>query len=659
MPPADPHLERLRKTFDRIAGDDGVVDGRELARALKIRDRYLAARVFALFDADADGQIVADEFLAAVEALVHGPAEARLRFAFDLHDVDEDGTIEFEELRQLIKAGLRESGLDFHQAHEEQLTSILFEEADANDDGRITFEEFTATVEAYPDIHHTMSLGALAWLHDERAPARPSSVPAWTRWRRYIQNNTALALLFFAWLAANAALFVHAVQAYGDQNVYVQIARGCGAALNFNGALILVPMMRTWLTWLRRTWLGNYLPIDQHVDFHKLVGHVMFALAVVHTGAHLLNYGTLAPPVLHSLLFTWAGATGLVLLLVFATMWVTALDWVRRGGHFEVFWVAHLGYVAWLGLLLMHGPRFWKWALVPLAMFIFERIWRALAEKRASFVAAVELLPSRVTHLDIERPDGFRFEPGAYVFVRIPALSAFEWHPFTISSAPERSDRLSLHIRSAGNWTTALHELYQQQVQGGRRGDDPRVRLDIELDGPYGTPSVHIFDSKVAVLIGAGIGVTPFASILQSILERKKAGTPMGLQKVYFYWLNREQRAFEWFTAMLSEIEAVDRGELLDIRIFMTGMKRRDDVKAATLHIAMDLAYKQNRIDLVTGLQAATHAGRPDWEQQFGEIAATHPGQGVDVYFCGPPSLGRALAREAREVGFGFRSENF
>ena len=40
------------------------------------------------------------------------------------------------------------------------------------------------------------------------------------------------------------------------------------------------------------------------------------------------------------------------------------------------------------------------------------------------------------------------------------------------------------------------------------------------IDGPYGTPSFHIFQAEHAVLIGAGIGITPFASILQSIASK-------------------------------------------------------------------------------------------------------------------------------------------
>lgn len=44
--------------------------------------------------------------------------------------------------------------------------------------------------------------------------------------------------------------------------------------------------------------------------------------------------------------------------------------------------------------------------------------------------------------------------------------------------------------------------------------------LEIFIDGPYGAPSSHIFRAQHAVLVGTGIGVTPFASILQSIMHR-------------------------------------------------------------------------------------------------------------------------------------------
>ena len=42
--------------------------------------------------------------------------------------------------------------------------------------------------------------------------------------------------------------------------------------------------------------------------------------------------------------------------------------------------------------------------------------------------------------------------------------------------------------------------------------------LQCHIDGPYGTATREIFETEHAVLVGAGIGVTPMASILQSVM---------------------------------------------------------------------------------------------------------------------------------------------
>jgi hypothetical protein len=62
-----------------------------------------------------------------------------------------------------------------------------------------------------------------------------------------------------------------------------------------------------------------------------------------------------------------------------------------------------------------------------------------------------------------------------------------------------------------------------------RSGSMEREELDIKqvntplhvyIDGPFGAPTSQIFHAQHALLIGTGIGVTPFASILQSIMHR-------------------------------------------------------------------------------------------------------------------------------------------
>lgn len=52
---------------------------------------------------------------------------------------------------------------------------------------------------------------------------------------------------------------------------------------------------------------------------------------------------------------------------------------------------------------------------------------------------------------------GFHMEVGQYVFIQCPSVSRLEWHPFTLTSAPEE-DYFSAHIRIVGDWTQALYE---------------------------------------------------------------------------------------------------------------------------------------------------------------------------------------------------------
>ena len=98
----------------------------------------------------------------------------------------------------------------------------------------------------------------------------------------------------------------------------------------------------------------------------------------------------------------------------------------------------------------------------------------------------------------------------------------------------------------------------------------------LNIDGPFGPPSSNIYRAEHAVLIGTGIGITPFASILQSIIHRyleikrtcpncnyswtSEINTSMfNLRKVDFIWINREHKSFEWFVSLLSQLEAEQR----------------------------------------------------------------------------------------------------
>ena len=92
-------------------------------------------------------------------------------------------------------------------------------------------------------------------------------------------------------MCINTGLFILNAVRYKDSNVAIIIARGMGMCLNFNGAFIIVFMLRNLITWLRETWVSAILPFDDSIFLHKLVGYVLTVQAIVHTICHIINAG--------------------------------------------------------------------------------------------------------------------------------------------------------------------------------------------------------------------------------------------------------------------------------------------------------------------------------------------------------------------------------
>ena len=68
----------------------------------------------------------------------------------------------------------------------------------------------------------------------------------------------------------------------------------------------------------------------------------------------------------------------------------------------------------------------------------------------------------------------------------------------------------------------------------------------IVCDVCVGTPTEDVFKYEVSMCVGAGIGVTPFASVLKSIWYHfagmgEQQHAKFKLKKVYFYWIARDK----------------------------------------------------------------------------------------------------------------------
>ncbi|HEY0468630.1 MAG TPA: EF-hand domain-containing protein [Polyangiaceae bacterium] len=650
-------LEALSRAFTGHAGRDQSIDAEDLRRALRIRSEFLAQRMLSILDRDGDGRVSREEFMSAVRRLVFGSARDKLRLAFQIHDLDDNGRIEPEEIRRMIAMNLdEEAGSDASGVHStrrresrvEELTHLLLSTADDDGNRSLCFEEFERVTAGDPKLLELISKNEACWLLPEAELLNPHQPRAnWRlRLRRFAENRSSLVVFLGLLLIANLALFVTSALRYQGQGFWLMVAHGAGGCINLDGALVLVPVLRRILHWARQTALGRLFPLDDALLIHRVLGVGLFVLGLIHSLAHFANYSQ-HDGIWRSVSGTEAGRSGILLLLVSGVLWGFSLRRIRKGGRFELFYYTHFAYIAWFALALSHGPRFYKFALLPLLAFGFEWLLRRRRRVHVSRMLALSGLSSGVTRLELECPQDFQPRPGDYAFLRIPHLARFEWHPFTISNAPG-GGKLCFHIRSEGDWTKSL-----------RKMADDRAALEeviVNIDGPFGTPSRSIFGARHAVLVGAGIGVTPFASVLETMVARAYAGENQ-LEKLYFFWLNRDSRSFEWFADLLLNVVQTDHRQLVDIQICMTG--GRGNVAALALNLARNLLHEIGKPDWVTGLRTQTRVGAPDFDAELAKIAALHAPAPVDVFFCGPPGLGRKLSASCRRLALRFHQEVF
>ena len=93
----------------------------------------------------------------------------------------------------------------------------------------------------------------------------------------FVEDNWRRIWVMGLWLSICAGLFTWKFIQYKDRAVFevmgycVTTAKGAAETLKFNMALILLPVCRNTITWLRsRTKLGVAVPFDDNINFHKV-----------------------------------------------------------------------------------------------------------------------------------------------------------------------------------------------------------------------------------------------------------------------------------------------------------------------------------------------------------------------------------------------------
>ncbi|EJT48778.1 calcium-dependent protein serine/threonine phosphatase [Trichosporon asahii var. asahii CBS 8904] len=151
-----PELIRLKKRFMKLDKDgSGAIDKDEFLQIPQIANNPLAHRMIAIFDEDGSGTVDFQEFVGGLSAFSSkGGRDEKLRFAFKVYDMDRDGYISNGELYLVLKQMV---GNNLKDQQLQQIVDKTIMEADKDQDGKLSFEEFTEMVSS-TDIVKQMTL---------------------------------------------------------------------------------------------------------------------------------------------------------------------------------------------------------------------------------------------------------------------------------------------------------------------------------------------------------------------------------------------------------------------------------------------------------------------------------------------------------------------
>ncbi|CBQ67931.1 probable FRQ1-regulator of phosphatidylinositol-4-OH kinase [Sporisorium reilianum SRZ2] len=145
----------------------GTLDKQEFCRIYKQFFPFgdpstFAEYVFNVFDENKNGTIDFKEFICALSVTSRGRLDEKLRWAFQLYDIDGDGTITYDEMLTIVKSIYKMTGqmvkLPEDEDTPEKRVDKIFRMMDRDKNAQLSFEEFQEGSKQDPTIVQALSL---------------------------------------------------------------------------------------------------------------------------------------------------------------------------------------------------------------------------------------------------------------------------------------------------------------------------------------------------------------------------------------------------------------------------------------------------------------------------------------------------------------------
>ncbi|PLB54910.1 hypothetical protein P170DRAFT_452488 [Aspergillus steynii IBT 23096] len=499
------------------------------------------------------------------------------------------------------------------------------------------------------------------------------------------------------------------------------LAKTCAGLLYPTFFFLLLSMSRYFSTFLRKFYyVSRFVNWDLSQSFHIKMSILALGLASLHAIGHLTGSFLYAsrpaqeekvaivlgpdavPRPYEDYVATLPGWSGVVCLALFWTLALLSTPVVRRRSY-EAFQIGHLLMYPMIGLLMAHGtagllqwPMLGYWLAFPTLLILVERVIRvALGFHRIP--ATLKVMDADTVEIKATIPSEriWKYEAGQYIFLQVPKLSLFQWHPFTVSVCI--GHEMQVHIKTDGDWTGRLRDLAE---------GPPPTQIEVGINGPFGAPAQRFYDFSHSIVVGAGIGVTPFSGILADLqahddqahtvsdetTDSDASGekppqpdsssgqvdpaspssdepSPIAddYRRVDFHWIVRDRNYLLWFSDLLNSVSrsqmrhrAQEGTPHLDIRIQTYVTQRRKKITTHVYRWLLEMHRTEEHPESpLTGLINPTHFGRPDFiealdahYEDMRKVKASMTKRELDsrerlkigVFFCGAPMIGEILA---------------
>lgn len=256
-----------------------------------------------------------------------------------------------------------------------------------------------------------------------------------------------------------------------------------------------------------------------------------------------------------------------------------------RRKFYEVFVLVHVPVsIVFLGMLFWHCHNYltsWNYLWATTAIWLASYVMRLFHLNwtnpfRVSWgigeEAAVTVLHENAVKVTI--PTQVRWKPGQYVYLRMPGISFFENHPFTIASLcsedypseyGENHRDMVVVFRPFGGFT--------KKVLESALDHGPWWTYRAFIDGPYGgmRRSMDSFDH--VVLIAGGTGITAIVSQLLDLIKRMRDGKAV-TKHIHLVWAMKRPETMEWFKEELRICREFAPPGTVSCQFYITAAKR-------------------------------------------------------------------------------------